>query len=119
VKEKADGKWTAVEDDEDEESPFDAAPEGSLAVFEGGDDDPVHILSPCGGSNNNPTYYIPSQAYRALKPGGGKGRTKRSRATVLELARGRGYAVEQKKNGEWVGLELEGAAEAEGAEETG
>jgi hypothetical protein len=142
VEEKVEGEWIEVdleegadddgedEEDEDEddddvdvegelaESPFDAAVEDSLAVFEGGDDDPVHILRPYGGSIHRPVHFIPAQASRALKPGA-SGWTKWSRATVLELAHALGFAVEQKKNGKWVGLELEGAEEAEGAEETG
>jgi hypothetical protein len=39
------------------------------------------------------------------------GKTTWSRATVLELALARGYAVELKVGDEWVALELEGAAE--------
>jgi hypothetical protein len=127
VEEKVEGEWIEVdleagtdderdEDDDDMESPFDAAPEGSLAIFEGGDDDPVHILRLRLGKRGQ--YRISKSARPALQPGA-KGRTQWSRATVLELARARGYAVEQKAGEKWVALELEGAAEGEGAEETG
>jgi hypothetical protein len=93
-------------------SPFDAAPEGTLAVFEGGDDDPVHLLRRT--KRGSPTYDLSPQAHASLEPGA-KAASRRIRAAVLRLVRARGFAVEEKMGGRrgWVAVDVEAELSAE------
>jgi hypothetical protein len=89
---------------------FDAAPDGSLAVFEGGVDDPVHILRPNGSK-----YKIPKSSRAVLDPGRTGRRTYWSRSTVLRRCQALGFSVEWKVSEEWVGVDVEGELEAAAA----
>jgi hypothetical protein len=108
------GSWVGVDVEGEGEaaaaavSPFDAARDGSLAVFEGGDDDPVHILRPSGSG-----YYIPVSSRPVLEPGT-TGSTAWVRSSVLRRCQALGFAVECKVSGSWVGVDVEGEAAAAG-----